>query len=650
MGKKPNTVTGALSITSKGFGFVRVEDGPDVFIDVEHLDTAMDGDVVQARLIGTSRDRPAGRVTRIEERSGRVIVGIFHAVDGGGEVHPEDDRIPVSLFIPKTHMRESPDATSLSTGKVVTARLERWAKREEPPVGRILSVVGDQDEPGMDMKIVALSKGLSIEFPDEVRREAEALAEPDMEKETERRTDCRSLTCFTIDPRTARDFDDAISVSQRKDGLFEVGVHIADVSAFVREGSAIDEEAYRRGTSVYFVGTAINMLPERIAGDLASLMPKQDRLALSVFMVLDSRGTIHERRVEQTIIRSSQRFTYEEVESITKGTQHRYAKELQLLQLLSHVLRSRREAQGSVDFDVAGKVVVLDKEGIPRAIRPAERLESHRLVEEFMLLANRVIAEMATEAEHDKQSQPFVFRVHPTPDPDDVRALLAVVQELGIPYRASEPVQPDDYRNILSIIQNLEFRDFVERIAFGSMTKAIYTTENRGHFGLAFEAYTHFTSPIRRYADLTVHRLLKQRLFSSGKRRSGRGKAKAGPAQSGLEAICQRCSETERIATAAEREYTKLKSLEFLARRVGNIYEGIISGVASFGVFVELTRYMIEGLVHISTLEKEYYVHDEQNFRLVGQKTGKTYRLGDRVEVRIQRVSMLDRKADFVLV
>lgn len=650
MAKKPNTVTGALSITSKGFGFVRVDEGPDVFIDVEHLDTAMDGDVVQAQLVGTSRDRPAGKVVRIVERSGRIVVGIFRAVDDGGEVHPEDDRIPVSLFIPKKHLRDFSDTASLVTGKVVTARLERWTKREERPIGRVLSVVGDQDEPGMDMKIVALSKGLSIEFPKPVRQEAEALNEPDMAKEATRRTDCRSLACFTIDPRTARDFDDALSVTQRKDGLFEVGVHIADVSAYVREGGAIDQEAHRRGTSVYFVGTAINMLPERIAGDLASLVPKKDRLALSVFMVLDSHGTVHERRVEQTIIRSSHRFTYEEVESITKGTQHRYAKELQILQLLSHVLRSRREAQGSVDFDVAGKVVVLDKEGIPRAIRPAERLESHRLVAEFMLLANRVIAEMATEGERENRSRPFVYRVHPTPDPEDVRALLAVVRELGIPYRASEPVQPDDYRNILSIIQNLEFRDFVERIAFGSMTKAIYTTENRGHFGLAFEAYTHFTSPIRRYADLTVHRLLKRYLFSTGKRRRGRGKADAVPERTELEAICQRCSETERMATAAEREYTKLKSLEFLVRRVGNIYEGIISGVASFGIFVELTRYMIEGLVHVSTLEKEYFVHDEQNFRLVGQKTGTTYRLGDRVEVRIQRVSMLDRKADFVLV
>jgi ribonuclease R len=650
MAKKANTVTGTLSVTSKGFGFVRVDDGADVFIDVEHLNTAMDGDVVQAQLVGTSRDRPAGKVLRIVERSGRVIVGIFHAVDAGGEVHPEDDRIPASLFIPQKHIRELSESAELATGKVVTAQLERWTDPEKQPIGRILSVVGDQDESGMDMKIVALSKGLSIEFPDAVMREAKALSEPDMEKEASRRKDYRSLTCFTIDPRTARDFDDALSITQRKDGLFEVGVHIADVSAFVRKGGAIDQEAFRRGTSVYFVGTAINMLPERIAGDLASLVPKKDRLALSVFMVLDARGTVHDRRVEQTIIRSSHRFTYEEVESITKGTQHRYAKELQLLQLLSHVLRSRREAQGSVDFDVAGKVVVLDKDGIPRAIRPAERLESHRLVAEFMLLANRVVAGMAASAPGEDQARPFVYRVHPTPDPEDVRALLAVVRELGIPYRASDPVQPDDYRNILSIIQNLEFRDFVERIAFGSMTKAIYTTENRGHFGLAFDAYTHFTSPIRRYADLTVHRLLKAYVFSSGKRRRGRGKTAAAPERTELEVICQRCSETERMATAAEREYTKLKSLEFLVRRVGNIYEGIISGVASFGIFVELTRYMIEGLVHISTLEKEYFVHDEQNFRLVGQKTGTVYRLGDRVEVKIQRVSMLDRKADFALV
>ena len=643
--KSTEIVEGSISITSKGFGFVQLDERPDVFVAYENLSTAMDGDTVRAELFArTSRKKPAGRVLEVLKRSEKPIIGVFRRDEGGGTVYPDDERLPRSLSIPKSSLKKSPAGGELTSGKVVVAKLTTWTDPQKKPLGVVERVVGDQDEPGMDVKLVALSKGLSLEFPKEVIDEVEKIPEPNFRKELKTRTDLRDLPCFTIDPETAEDFDDAVSLVQLSNGLFELGIHIADVSHFVREGSALDNEAWKRATSVYFVRTALPMLPERLSNELCSLRPGEERLAYSVLVQLDSLGNVHGHRIEESVIRSRHRFTYQQVEDIIHGADNKLAPTVHLMQMMSQVLRKRREESGSIDFDLTEKRITLDDEGIPRMVQPAQRLEANRLVEEFMLLANRVVAShVLNESAHRKSPMPFIYRIHETPKEDDAQSFLSVIENLGIPYRAGESIEPEDYRNILSIIQNLEFKDFVEKIALYSMTKAVYSTENLGHFGLGFDAYTHFTSPIRRYPDLVVHRLLKR---YSRKQRAGRTKALA----SFLDRTCEHASLMEKLATDAEREYTKLKSMEFLARRVGNIYEGVISGVTSFGLFVELTRYLIEGLVPLSAMTDDHYTFDQENYRYIGDKTTKVYRLGDRVQVRIKNVSVDDRKADFEMV
>lgn len=642
--KKKETVTGPLTMSAKGFGFIRNADGPDIFVDYESRGTAMDGDTVTAEVFpSSSPKKPAGKVITIVERSGRNIVGVFHLDGEDGKVYPEDQKLPSSLRIPKGEVRKRKE---LGDGVVVVSRLKKWKNPKEKPEGEILEVLGRPDETGMDLKMVARSNGLPLTFPGEVEKAAEKLKLPDLSKDLGRRRDLRDRACFTIDPQDARDFDDAVSIRQLENGLFEVGVHIADVTAFVEEEDTIDKEAFERATSVYFVKSVVPMLPERLSNDLCSLRPKEDRLAFSVLMQVDAIGEVHGVEITESVIQSKQRFSYEEAESVLKGAKHKYAGELQLLQLLATVLRQRRSESGSIDFDMTEQHITLDKEGIPRQVKPKERLYAHRLIEEFMLLANRMVAErVLTMRKKLDRDLPFVFRVHETPKPEDVESFLQTVANLGIKYRVGDKVGPEDYRNILRTFENLEQKEFVEQLALSSMTKAIYSTENRGHFGLAFDAYTHFTSPIRRYPDLLVHRLLKRYLYPSKKGPVvGRGLPKF------LDAACAHSSEKEKVAQNAEREYTKIKSLEFLSRRVGNSYDGVISGVASFGIFVELSRYLIEGLVPLKGLKDDFYKFDQDNFRYVGEKTGKVYQLGGQVKAKIKSVSVEDRRAEFELV
>jgi ribonuclease R len=657
------TVTGQLQINAKGFGFVRMEDSPDIFIGYDSLANAMDGDTVEAVVTEKGR-KPAGKVVKVVERSGRNIVGVFRRTDRGGKVYPEDDRLPSSLVIQKDEVGKLRKGRGLEDGQIVVARLTEWSDPSKKPQGTIVEIVGDKDDPGMDLKVVALSRGLPLDFPEEVSREAEKIDDPDIVAEAKRRTDLRDIDCFTIDPDTAEDFDDAVSIRQLPSGLFELGVHIADVSHYVQENGILDKEAWNRGTSVYFVSHVLPMLPERLSNVICSLVPGKPRLAFSVIMQVSSNGEVMSYRIEETVIRSKHRFTYEEAEAVIGGKEHTYAPAVHLMQMLSQVLRRRREEEGSIDFDMSEPIIILDDEGIPRSITPKERLESHRLVEEFMLLANRVVAgHIVGEEKRRKTRIPFVYRIHEKPPEADFRSFLSVVENLGIPYRSGDTVEPEDYRNILGIIENLEFKDFVEKIALQSMTKAVYSTENKGHFGLAFDAYTHFTSPIRRYPDLIVHRLLKRYLGwlpegggeKAPRSEKGKGKGKKKPPVSGklqgfLEKTCEQSSAREKVAVAAEREYTKIKSLEFLSKKTGHTYEGVISGVTSFGLFVELSHYLIEGLVHVSEMKDDYYTYDEENYQYTGKDTGKVYRLGDPVKVKILRVSVPDRKADFVFV
>ncbi len=644
MSKRSARITGTLSVTNRGFGFVIVPDKVDVFIPAGNMYTAMDGDKVQVEVTEKPQEKnPVGKIVKIVERTSKEYVGAFKEKDGTAMVVPENERQDRPFVIPKNKITPPDSKKKPRQGEMVLVKLERWDDPKKDPLGSIIEIIGHPKEPGIDVKIVAKSNGLSTDFPKKVKQQTDKITTAEIEKEAKQREDLRRLKCFTIDPESAKDFDDAVSLEQLKDGTFELGVHIADVSHYVQRDSVLDKEAFERGTSVYFVNSVIPMLPEKISNNLCSLRPKEDRLAFSVMMQIDSRGNVKDYRIVESVIRSKRRYTYEEVEDIISGKPDPNAKILNMMMMLSLVLRHRREEMGSIDFDMTQPVISLDKNGIPYEVRPHERLDAHRLVEEFMLAANLTVARFVSEKNSKKQPWPFIYRIHERPKEEDLREFLALLKNLGISYRISGELQPEDYRKILYVIENMEFKEFVEKVALRSMTKAIYSTENQGHFGLAFDAYTHFTSPIRRYPDLEVHRLLKQYT------KNGRPRKPKAVAQK-LEEVCVQSSQRERVAIDAEREYTRIKSMQFLAKKVGNVYDGVISGVTSIGIFVELTHYLIDGLVHVSEMDGDYFVFDKENYQFVGRKSGKTYRIGDPIKVKIKQVSIEEQKADFSVV
>jgi ribonuclease R len=642
-----DTLTGTLTLTARGFGFVQSGSGGDVLVPYDHLGVAASGDLVRVELFPeTPLDKPAGRILEVLERNTDPIIGRVRRGKQGVRVYPEDQRIPRALVLPADHTRNFESALpggDLCDGDVVRVKLVEWRDPSQHPRGELLELVGRRNDQHIDLRLIALARGLPLEFPQSVLDASATISMPSPRKVLREagRRDLRRRVCFTIDPENAEDFDDALSIKQLDDGLFELGVHIADVSYFVPEGGEIDQEARRRATSVYLVNEVLPMLPEHISNGVCSLVPGRPRLAFSVLVVLDSTGEVHDLTITESLIQSSRRFTYAEVEDILHGEPDPLAGELHLLNLIARMLGRRRRENGSVDMDLPATSITLDEDGVPLSVRPVERLNANRLVEECMLLANTQVAQFVPTLSGRK---PFIYRIHPQPRASDVESLLQLLHRLGIRYRIDGDVQPEDYRNILSLIENLEFKDLVEKLALKSLTKATYSTDNVGHFGLAFGAYTHFTSPIRRYPDLVVHRLLKQ-YISQG--RSTLSRSRVSPAD--LDLICRHSSEKERVATEAEREYTRLKSLEYLERKIGHNYDGIISGIASFGAFVQLNRYLVEGLVHVSKLGSERFELNRDAHQLVGVESGKTFTLGDPVRVRVVGVNPPERKADLVL-
>ncbi|WP_052078605.1 ribonuclease R [Spirochaeta lutea] len=616
-------IRGVLSLHNRGFGFLLVPGGQDVFIPLDNIGGALDGDTVEAEVTARPKSKnPIGRIISVVSQGRNEFVGIYKNAGGRQEVLPEEDSLTRPIRVTKPGRAKN--------GQVVVVSRS----------GEITDVIGYPDETGVDLQMVARSKGLPKEFPPEVLAYTRGISEPNFRKLKKHRLDLRKELCFTIDPVSAKDFDDAISLRQLPSGMFELGVHIADVSYYVGEGSPLDAEARRRATSVYFVDHVIPMLPERLANELCSLRPDEDKPAYSVLMTINSRGDVVDYSIRETIIRSKRRFTYQEVEDILDGAHNPLGKTIHLLQMISLLLRRRREEDGSIDFDATVPVITLDANGIPSEVRPSQRLDAHRLVEECMLVANRTVARHVQAL----GNPPFVYRVHQRPTPEDAKAFLDLLKAQGIAYRTpGGELESEDYRKLLGIIENLDFKDLIEKVALRSMTKAVYSTENTGHFGLAFDAYTHFTSPIRRYPDLVIHRLLKKYALVEKPRADKKAEAE-------LQQICENSTAMEIRATEAEREYTRIKSMQFLSSRVGESYEGIISGVTSFGIFVQLKDFLIDGLVHVSEMKDDRYELDKEQYQLTGQSTGKVLRLGDPVQVTIAQVSVEDQKADFRLV
>ena len=636
-----NLVVGTLDSTRRGAGFVvpekRKADETDVFVPPHKLGGAVHGDRVVARVEGRrGRDNREGRIIQVLERAHSQVVGTLQRGKRFGFVVPDNTRLGFDVYVAEEALNEARE------GQKVVVSIEDWGDGTKSPEGRVVEVLGDPDAPGVDILSIIRTHELDPDFPPEVEKSARELT-ADFDAEAKQRLDLREKLVFTIDPHDAKDFDDALSIEPRGDGLYEIGIHIADVSHYVREGGPIDEEAFDRGTSVYLVDRVIPMLPEHLSNGLCSLKPDEDRLTYSVIVVLDGEGKVRESSFHQTVIRSRFRLTYQEAQEVIDGKLPReeleaVAEPLQTLRGLAKVLRQKRSSRGSLDFDLPEAIVELDDEGFPIDIQESVRLDSMRLIEEFMLLANETVAHHAT-----KLKVPFIYRVHDRPAPEKIDQIRDFVAALGYQLPKKAKVDPRVFAEIIEQARGKREEELVNTVILRSMKQARYQVDNLGHFGLAADDYTHFTSPIRRYPDLEVHRLLKK--IQAGERWKGEREKQV----ERLEHVASHSSVEERNAVDAERDSIDLKKVEFMERHIGDEFDGTISGVTSFGMFVRLNQYFVEGLIHLHDLSDDYYEFHEGKYALIGKNTGRRFRLADAVRVRVESVNKEKRQIDFVL-
>ncbi len=636
--EKINLVVGRLQTIRSGAGFVVPEDGEeDLFVPWQGMASAVHGDRVVARVEKRRRgQRREGRIIKVLERARESIVGVYHPARNFGFVVPEDRKLTRDIFIPPGQ------EGGASEGDVVMVRVSNWGDEHLGPAGEIERVIGPRTQAGVDVMAIVYGHGLPVEFPPEVVEEAERLRDRGItEEEMEGRRDLREELIFTIDPSDARDHDDALSITPLDEDHWRVGVHIADVSHYVREGSAIDAEALQRGTSVYLVDRVIPMLPEALSTDICSIVPGEDRLAMSLLLTVDATGRVHDHELVRSVIRSRHRISYEEAQAVIDGhgsVDPDADEAIRSLVRISRALRERREKRGSLDFDLPEARVILNIQGEPTDIQRVLRYESHRLIEDFMLLANETIARAAT-----KRKLPFLYRIHERPDADRLEQLSEFAATFGYRVaRRGEPT-PKDLQRLLTRVQGKPEANLISTVVLRSMKQARYSHENDGHFGLAADHYTHFTSPIRRYPDLVVHRLA-GRAFIDGEQLPSSLREET------LPTIARLSSERERVAVEAERDSVDLKKVEFMERHLGEEFSGTISGVTAFGLFVLLDDYFVEGLVHVSNLEDDYYVYLEEQLSLVGEHRRRRFQLGDRVKIQVASVNRDDRKIDFLLV
>lgn len=632
-----NLIVGRLQTIRSGAGFVIGEDGEgDLFIPAQSLGSAVDGDRVVARVERRRRaERREGRVIKVLERARETVVGVYHPARNFGFVVPEDRKLTRDIFIPPGQ------ELGAEEGDVVVVRIENWGDDHLGPSGEVERILGPVGGAGVDVLAVIHGHELPLAFPQEVEEEAERLRERGLQPEDlEGRDDLRDQLIFTIDPADARDHDDALSIRVLDENRWEVGVHIADVGFYVRENGAIDLEALRRGTSVYLVDRVIPMLPEALSADLCSIRPDEDRLALSLFITFDETGKVHGHRLRRSVIRSRHRLSYDDAQAVIAGElsiDPETDAAIQNLILGSRALRAVRVARGSLDFDLPEARVILNTKGEPTDIQRVLRLESHRLIEDYMLLANEVIARDASRAR-----LPFLYRIHERPDADRLEQLREFVATFGHRLsRRAEPT-PKDLQRLLNSVQGRPEENLVSTVVLRSMKQARYSHDNAGHFGLAARHYTHFTSPIRRYSDLVVHRLVTRAFID-------REELPESLREEVLPMIGRVTSERERIAVEAERDSVDLKKVEFMEKRLGETFNGTVSGVTAFGLFVLLDDFFVEGLIHVSNLEDDFYVYLEEQFALVGERTRQRFQLGDRLQVLVAGVSREDRKVDFLL-
>ncbi len=646
LAEKMDLVVGRLQSNPRGFGFVvpeqRDNDSKDVFVASPNLMEAMHGDRVVARIERQSDRGPEGRIIRILERSQQTLVGRFD-LDGSkmGYVVPFDKRILTDVHVP------TGEWSSAEPGEMVLVEITRWPTAARGPIGRVVEVLGRIEEPGVDTQIIIRKHGIPDVHSEEAVAEATRIGTAVKERDIRGRTDFRAVTTVTIDGEHARDFDDAITIELLPNGSYWLGVHIADVSHYVEAGSALDEEAYERGTSVYFPERAVHMFPSELATGLCSLNPHVDRLVQSCLMEVDRRGTVVRYEIHDGVINSDARMTYTAVNDIltdrNPATLAQYVGLVPMFEQmheLFEILHARRRRRGSVDFDLPETELVLTEFGQIEAILPSERNVAHRIIEEFMLLANETVA-----AHLVNNDAPALHRVHEPPDEKKTLDFDEFISTLGFSLGAhGRALRPKHFQKLIDRIKGTPVERPIAALMLRTMQKARYDPESLGHFGLAAEHYTHFTSPIRRYPDLVVHRALRE------VRHSTISDARREELDDELPDIAKHTSEMERRADEAERELLQWKKVRFMADKVGDEFHGFVTGVAAFGLFVELIEHFVEGLVHISSMADDYYRYIEQQHMLRGENTKRLFRLGDKVTVQVVRVDMERRQVDLGLV
>lgn len=640
------TYEGAIMIRGKGTGFVALPNfEEDIIIDRADLGFALDGDIVEIQLkpkvLGRRQD---GKVINVVKKAHRELIGsVKEKVEDGKTMRflaPDNRRIHIRPLLP--------ESTANDLGMKVAVEITSWVNPLIDPLAKIIETIGRSGDHETEMQAIIRSGGFSKEFPESVQQAAHKLYETkeqifaDALKDPKRR-DIRGITTMTIDPADAKDFDDALSVQILENGNIEVGVHIADVSHYVVDGEPLDTEARERGTSIYLVDRVIPMLPEVLSNDLCSLRPHEDRLAFSAIFELKPDGHIENAWYGQTIIHSDKRFSYEEAQEVLDKNSGEFLTELTTLMTLGRILRNKRYQSGAIAFEQPEVKFELDERGAPIRAYKKHRTETMLMIEDFMLLANREVATYINEkAKSQNRDLVFVYRIHDVPNPDKIEELATFVHALGYEFETKKGiVQARSINQLMKEVEGKPEENLIKTASIRSMAKAVYSTKNIGHFGLAFKYYTHFTSPIRRYPDLMAHRMLRHHLDGSN----------IGPREAAkYEQISIQSSEREMEAVSAERDSIKFKQVEFMMNRVGETFSGIITGVADWGIYVQEQNCMAEGMVKLASIKSDYFEHEAKKYRIKGQRHGKTYRLGDEVNVKLIRADKDERQLDFQLI
>lgn len=628
---------GRVDMTADGSAFIVLDDEfeDDIFIAPRKLRNALHGDTVRVHTYEKKRGkRKEGEVVEIIQRAKTEFTGIINISNRFAFFIADNRKMLNDIFVPLEELNGAKD------GEKVVVTITDWPINTKNPVGKVLHVLGKQGENNTEMNAILADFGFPLEFPKAVIKGSEALPEVIDKEEIKKRRDFRQITTFTIDPEDAKDFDDALSFQKLENGNVEIGVHIADVTHFVRPDTALDEEAFERGTSVYLVDRVIPMLPERISNNLCSLRPNEDRLSFSAVFEMDEHAHIVSEWFGKTVIHSDSRMSYEAAQEILEGKESEYSEQLLELNRLAYILREQKFKHGAINFESTEVKFRLDSQGKPLGVFVKERKDAHKLIEDFMLLANRRVAEFIGKQGKGKHKRTFIYRAHDAPNPENMAAFAQFAARFGhkLNFRTDKETARS-MNNLMERIEGAKEQNMLTSLAIRSMSKAIYTTKRTSHYGLAFDFYTHFTSPIRRYPDMMVHRLLEHYL------NNGKDMA-ADP----YEKMAEHASQMEKKAADAERASVKYKQAEFLQDQIGEEYLGIISGVTEWGIYVEIEENKCEGMVRLRDLTDDFYALDEKNYAVIGRRKKKIYQLGDEVKIKVKKVDLARRQIDFTMI